>query len=407
MVYTIKKIAGVETIFAPMQDANSITVQIFVRAGSIYETRETNGISHFLEHMFFKWGKKYLSPKSVAEAFDVIWWEFNAYTASEYASYYVKCAPEFVGAAIDVLWDMLVNSQFPQDEMEREKMVVQQEIMMKQDHPTRLVMEKQKLYYNWDNPYGWSILGPLENVQWFTQEDLFAHKNALYTKDNLIVVVAGRIRDQWDLETMLEDAFVDLPEKKTIDKPVYPDYLPTLQQDKFVKNIEQSHLVIAAPGFQWMSKHRYAANVLWVMLGGNMSSRLFQNVREKEWLCYYISGAHYSTEDNGEFYFRAGLDKERFAFGLDKILDEIHQFSQDGFELDEFEKAIGYLSGQLQMGIESSDEMAEFLWSQYIVYKDIETLDEVLASYKWLRMEDLTAILDRLDKKNMYAYWIE
>ncbi len=121
MTYQTKHINGVQTVFAPLADANSTTIQILVKAGSIYEARETNGLSHFLEHMFFKGGKKYTTPKAVAEAIDSFGGEFNAFTGSEYAGYYVKCAPEYSHQAMDVLGDMLVHSQFPKEEMEREK----------------------------------------------------------------------------------------------------------------------------------------------------------------------------------------------------------------------------------------------------------------------------------------------
>ncbi|NOZ45130.1 MAG: insulinase family protein [bacterium] len=136
-----------------MKESNSITIQIFAKAGSIYENAQNNGISHFLEHMFFKGGKKYPDPKSVATVVDAFGGIFNAYTGDEYASYYIKCAPNFVDQAIDVLGDMMLNAYFPIPELEREKGVILQEIMMKQDNPSRLVYDKWKRFYNGDNPY--------------------------------------------------------------------------------------------------------------------------------------------------------------------------------------------------------------------------------------------------------------
>lgn len=407
MHYKIKKVAGIETIFAAMPDANSVTVQIFVKAGSVYETEKTNGISHFLEHMFFKWWKKYTTPKAVAAAVDSFGGTFNAYTSDEYASYYVKCAANFVNKAIDVLWDMMVDAQFNEDELEREKWVILQEIMMKQDNPARLVYDKRKLYYNGDNSYGRSTLWPVENIKNFKQEDFFKHKEDLYTKDNLIIVVAGKIVDEDKITWLLEDAFAALPEKKKVNKPPFPWYTPSKQKDSFVKKTEQNHLIIAAKWFTWRDKKRYNANVLSVMLWGNMSSRLFQNIREKQGLCYYISATHYTSLDSGEFFIRAGMDKQRFDFGLEKIFGELDAFAQKGPNQEEFDNAIGYLQWQIQMWIESSDEMSEFLWSQYLFYKEIVTLQETLDIYKNMQMSDVLPYLDMFKKENMFVYWVE
>ncbi len=407
MTYTIKNIAWVETIFAPMQDTNSVTVQIFVKAWSIYENKKNNGISHFLEHMFFKWWEKYPTPKSVAEAVDSFGGTFNAYTSDEYASYYVKCAPDFIEQAIDVLGDMMLNAKFNSEELEREKGVIVQEIMMKQDNPARLVYDKWKLFYNGDNSYGRSTLGPVENVKNFRQEDLLDYKNALYSKDNLIIVVAGKIQDEQFVSTLLEEAFSQLPSDKKLDKPPFEDYSPLQKQDKFVKHTEQNHLILSAKWFPGNTQERFKANVLSVILWWNMSSRLFQNIREQQWLCYYISASHYSSSHTGEFFIRAGLEKQRFDFGLDKIFEELDIFAKEWPKQEEFDNAIGYLQWQLQMWIESSDEMAEFLGSQYLLYHNIIWLTEILNIYKNMKISDIVPYLSMLKKENMFVYWLE
>ena len=149
MKYEVKQIAGINCIFAPLNDANSITVEILVKAGSIYENEQTNGISHFLEHMFFKWGKKYSDPHQVAQAVENFGGEFNAFTSGDHAGYYIKCAPDFVEKAVDVLSDMMVSARFPKEELEREKWVVLQEIQMYKDDPQSLVYDKWKHGSSW------------------------------------------------------------------------------------------------------------------------------------------------------------------------------------------------------------------------------------------------------------------
>jgi predicted Zn-dependent peptidase len=143
------------------------------------------------------------------------------------------------------------------------------------------------------------------------------------------------------------------------------------------------------------------------ILGWNMSSRLFQNIREKQWLCYYIRSRHISDPDSGVFVIRAWLEKGRFDFGVEKIYEELESISKWDISKEEFEKAIGYNIWQLQMWIESSDNMADFMWSQYLLYWEIKTLDEILEIYRNMKLEDILEITDKFKKENLYQYWIE
>ena len=407
MKYTIEPIAWIDVIFAPMEDANSVTIEIMCKAGSIYENRQNNGISHFLEHLFFKGGNKYTTPKAVAQAVDKFWGEFNAYTGDEYAGYYVKCAPEFIDKAIDVLADMMNNAKFPMEELEREKWVVIQELKMYEDNPMAMAMQKWQGYYFGDNSFGRPIIGTEENINSFTQQMLFDHKADLYTKDNLIVVVAGKIADKQAIVDQLSKEFAIIPTSKKVNKPIFVHTLPTEHVAFHEQKNEQAHLVISAPGFDGNDETRYAANVLGTILWGNMSSRLFQNIREKQGLCYYIKGSHLSEEDMWVFLIRAGIDKKRFDFGVEKIFEEIQNISEWNITQEEFDNAIGYNEGQIQMGIESSDEMASFVGNQYLIYKKVESLEEILKKYKSLTLEDVKAVAKKLSKENLYLFYIK
>ncbi len=407
MKYTIEPIAWIDVIFAPIEDINSVTIEIMCKAGSIYENKENNGISHFLEHLFFKGGNKYTTPKAVAEAVDKFWGEFNAYTGDEFAGYYVKCAPEFIDKAIDVLADMMNHAKFNTEELEREKWVVIQELKMYEDNPMAMVMQKWQSYYLGDNSFGRPIVGTEDNINAFTQQMLFDHKAQLYTKDNLIIMVAGKIIDKQDIIDQLNKEFANLPTQKTWEKPIFIQTLPKEHTAWYEQKNEQSHLVISAPGFKGDDDSRYAANVLGTILWGNMSSRLFQNIREKQWLCYYIKGSHMSQEDLWVFIIRAGIDKQRFDFGVEKIFEEIQYIAEWNITQEEFDNAIGYNEGQIQMGIESSDEMASFIGNQYLIYKKIETLPEILKKYKRLTLEDVKAVAKKLSKENLYLFYIK
>lgn len=389
MHYSLHSLSWLQVLTAQTPDASSVTVEILVKAGSIYETREMNGISHFLEHMFFKWWKKYPTPHSVAEAVDSFGGEFNAFTSDEYAGYYVKCAPGFVHQAIDVLSDMLVHAQFPQDEMEREKSVVIQEMAMYEDMPNRLVFDKRKEWYYGDSSFWRPTIGSVETVSSFTREDLFRHKTELYSKDNLLIVIAGKIIDEWAVLDQVGSLFDSLPTKKLWVSPLYIPYKPNDRFASIDKKTQQNHLIISSDGFSMNDPLRYTAKLLGTILGGNMSSRLFQEIREKKGLCYYIHAAHESETDSGVFYIAAGIEKARREFGVQAIYDEVAKVVRDGIGEKEYNVALGNLSGSTQMGIETTDALSNFLGKQQLLKGNIETLEEILQKYQAVTKEQV------------------
>ena len=236
---------------------------------------------------------------------------------------------------------------------------------------------------------------------------LFAHKAELYAKDNLIITIAGKIIDKQTIVDQLTKEFSDLPTSKQGKKPIFVQTLPKEHTGFYEQKNEQAHMVISAPWFKGDDETKYAANVLATILGGNMSSRLFQNIREKQGLCYYIKASHMIQEDTWTFIIRAGIDKKRFDFGVEKIFEEIERIANGDITQEEFEHAIGYNEGQIQMGIESSDEMASFIGNQYLIYKKIETLEEILKKYKSLKLADIKAIAKKLSKENLYLFYIK
>ena len=407
MKYSIEKIAWIDCIFAPMNDANSVTIQIMCKAWSMYETIEQGGIAHCLEHMFFKWWDRYKNQKEVSETLDSIWADYNASTSNNLVEYHIKCAPEFVEHAIDVLADMMMNAKFDENELEKEKWVIIQEMKMYEDDPMSLVAEKQRLWFLGDNSLGRRVIWSEETVMSFSGSDLKSYKTSLYTKDNLIISVAWKILDIDKIKKLIENHFSSMWEKKTIESPIFPGIFPSEHESFFKKWTEQNHLIINALWFTWWDEKRVAARVLASILWGNMSSRLFQNIRTKEGLCYYISWYHLAWPDVWFFWVRAWMDKDRFEFGLQRIREEIDNYAKNWATQEEFEKAIWYLQWQIQMWIETSDEMAYFLWSQYIIYDKIETLEEILQKYKNLTLKDVNQLSSMLSIENCYTYHIE
>ena len=407
MNYSVEKVAWIDCIFAPMNDIHSVTIQIMCKAWSIYETEKQSWIAHCVEHMFFKWWERYKTQKKVSETLDSIWASYNAFTSDSMVEYYVKCAPEFISKAIDVLADMLMNAKFDEKELEKEKWVIIQEMKMYEDTPARLVNNKRKTWYFGDNNFGRLVIWNQDTVYSFTSQDLRDYKASLYTKDNLIIVVAGNWADKTEIKELIAKNFWLMWDKKSVPDPKFPNHKPKTHASLFKKWTEQNHLIISAKWIIWTDEKKYAAEVLASVLGWNMSSRLFQNIRTKEWLCYYISAGHGDNKHYWIFMIRAWMDKKRFDFGLKRIKEEIEKIANEWITQKEFEKAIWYLQWNIQMWIETSDEMASFLWSQYLIYNKIETLEEILEKYKKLTLKDVNQLSSMLDLKNCYTYHIE
>ena len=407
MKYSIEKIAGIDCIFAPMNDVNSVTARIMCKAWSNNETEQQNWIAHCLEHMFFKWWEHYKTQKNVAETLDSIGAVYNAFTSNNTVDYFIKCAPNFIEQSLDVLADMMMNAKFDEDELEKEKWVIIQEMKMYEDDPMSVVADKHRLWYFWNNSFGRPVIWNEKTVSSFTSQDLHKYKDSLYTKDNLIIVIAGKWAEDDKIKKLIEKYFKWMKAKRTVDYPIFPNILPDEHESFFKKWTEQNHLIISAPGFLWTDDRRYAAKVLASILWWNMSSRLFQNIRTKEGLCYYITSYHTAWPEAWVFGIRAWMDKDRFEFGLKRIREEIDNYAKNWATQEELDKAIWYLQWHTQMWIDSPEEMACFLWPQYLVYNKIETLEEILDEYKKLTLDDVNQLCGMLELKNCYTYHIE
>ncbi len=302
---------------------------------------------------------------------------------------------------------MLLDAQFPHEEFEREKEVVIQELKMYQDDPTSVVYDKRSLFFFGDNSYGRPGIGYEETIRSFSREQLFAYKNMFYAKDNLLIAVAGKIEQQQALEDKIAELFSALPEQKTRKKPEFKWQLPSQHSAFFTKGTEQNHYLLTMPGLDSFDERRYAAKILSTALGGNMSSRLFQEIREKLGLCYYIGARHRDDDEYGVFFIRAGLSKEQFVFGTEAIHTLLDQLVKKGLERQEFENAKSYLKGNIQMGIESSDQMTGFLASQRLIYGKILTLEEILARYEAVSLDDVHALLPMLAQEKRWSFHLE
>ena len=406
MDYKIKDISWVKVIFALM-DTNSVTIQIWVNAGTLYENEDNNWISHFLEHMFFKGSKNYPSAKIISETIDWVWWVFNAFTSREETWYYVKVASDYAQIALDVLLDLIVNPLFLEEEIEKEKYVILQELKMNQDNPHKVLYDKFLEYFYWtDNPYGWQTIWTEKNILSFTKKDLLSYSKALYTKDNIIIVIAGNIQNEEKLEKMIKEKISQLNETSSLKKAKFQWIKAKEKISYFKKNVEQNHLLLAIPTIPYSNKRRYVLSVVSTILWWNTSSILFQELREKLGLCYYISTSNYFSQEDGIFLLKAGIDKKNLKKWIDKInkiLDETVKWNITNKQL---EKAKSYLIWKNKIWIETSDEMADYILSDYLSLGKIESLDEFLENIKNVKLEEVKDLVKEFFK-NRYLFYLE
>jgi predicted Zn-dependent peptidase len=390
-MYTIQTLpSGVPVLTAPSQGAESVTVNIFVRAGSRYEAQSERGISHFLEHMFFKGGKKYTSTKDVSAAIDGVGGEFNAFTGKEYAGYYVKISAAHVELACDVLSDMLLHASFPQEEIEKERGVIMEEERMYQDTPIyRAGWDFEQLVFG-DHPLGWDTIGTEEVILSVKQDDFQRHKDRLYTADNLVITFAGNITDANAL-ALSEKYFGDISGHKGHDYMPFKDY-GTEKIFLRTKKTEQAHLVLGTPGLHALHPQYFAQKLLSIILGGNMSSRMFLNIREAHGLCYYISTEIDSYLDAGALSTGAGVDQSRLHEAIKAIVHEYNVCAKDGITDEELSRAKEFLKGKISLSLEDSEDRAHFFGKQALLYPEILDIPKYYATVDRVTKNDVDSL---------------
>ncbi len=388
--------SGLPVLTAPSEGTESVSVMVFAGAGSRYETNEERGISHFLEHMFFKGGKKYTNTKEVSAAIDGVGGDFNAFTGKEYAGYYVKVAASEINLACDVLSDMLLNASFPQEEIEKERGVIMEEERMYQDTPMyRAGWDFEELLYG-NCPLGWDTIGTEKVIRSVNQSDFQKHKDELYTPDNLVLTFAGKIDEAKSMK-LAQKFFVGMNGKKK------KDFLPLKKYGSKkvylrTKNTEQAHLVLGFPGLPAMDKDHFAIKLLSVILGGNMSSRMFLNIREAKGLCYYISTELDNYLDGGALSTRAGIDQSRLHEAITAIRHEYEVCGKKGVTEEEVRRAKDFLKGKITLSLEDSEERAHFYGKQQLLYPKVRTIQEYFAEIEKVKGSQINDLAKRILK---------
>ncbi len=386
---------GLRLLLVPMPDQTTATALVLVETGSKYETKDKNGISHFLEHMCFKGTESRPSQQVIASELDGLGAEFNAFTGHEYTGYYAKVAAPYLPRVLDLLSDIYSHSLFKEEDIEQEKGAIVGEIDMYEDMPMRKVHDLfMKLVYG-DQPAGWEIAGPKSLVTTFTREDFLRYRKDHYVPGATTVVVAGKF-DAKKVESFVRASWGKVPEGKKKGKKKVEDGQRRPKALIEYKDSDQTHLVLGVRGVPLGHKDYYALTVLAGVLGSGMSSRLFQRVRTEMGLGYYVRASSDSWTDHGIFSASAGVVNERAKEAVAAIIAEFERMKAEPVGEDELEKVKDMLAGRLVLGLESSDEFCEFYGFQEVLKRELSTPDEVIEKMRKVTSRDLVRVAKRV-----------
>lgn len=380
----------------PRSEGQTVTFLVLIGVGSRYETPRQSGLSHFLEHMFFKGTKTRPDKKEIAEAIDNVGGEFNAFTGEEFTGYYVKVPKEHLEQGADVVADILLRSVFPAEEIERERGVIIEEIRMYTDNAMQHVSHLWQQVLYGDHPLGRRIDGLEKTVSQFQRRDFVAYTKKHYHTQNAVVMVAGNFQPA-PTQRLLRKLFHDLERGKETKPRRAPKRLP---QRHFVREVrpslDQTHLIVGVPGVHLDDQWRWAAGLLAVILGGGMSSRLFMSVREQHGLAYAIRTTSDSYTDAGSFATQAGLRTDKAAFALKLILREYDQVMDKLVPDDELAKAKQIVRGQLVLGLEETNALAYFAGSQELLERRVITPRTIWRNINAVTAHDIRRLARRL-----------
>ena len=377
-----------------MPHVRSVSIGVWLARGSRHEPDEQSGIAHFVEHMLFK-GTANRSAEDIAQAIDSIGGQMDAFTAKEYASYYIKVLDEHLPLAVDVLADIVRRPAFSEDDIEREKKVVLEEIKMVEDTPDDLVHELFTENFWVDHPLGRPILGNRETVEALTQAGLRRYFDGVYSAPNIIIAAVGNV-EHTQVRDLVEAAFGSVS-SDTQELATAP---PRVEPRIIIRNkeLEQSHVCLGTSSYQQDHEDRYSSYVLNTVLGGSMSSRLFQNVREKRGLAYAVFSGLSAYRDAGSFTIYAGCSNEAVGEVVDLVVEELRGVKNAPVPDAELQRAKDHLKGSLMLSLENTASRMSHIARQEIYFDRQFGLDETLQGIERVTVSEVQRVAADLFK---------
>jgi len=387
---------GLTLLTETMKDMRSVAMGIVVGAGSGLEEDKQAGISHFVEHMAFK-GTKKRTAFQIASELDAVGGKMNAFTSKELTTYYAVVLDKHLDVATDVLSDIFLNSVYDAKEMELEKGVIVEEIKMYEDTPDELIhdMFTEVIYHG--HPLGRPTIGSESTVRSITRDDILNYQKKLYTPDNTIIALAGNIEHE-DAIKAIEPSF----SKMTGKRPKAGKAIPTIKKDSRFryKKTEQVHICLGTSGPSQRDEDRYTFSILDTILGGSMSSRLFQEIREKRGLAYSIYGYNAALKDAGLYIVYAGTSKKTFRQVIDLSIEELRKIKKSGLTKDELERGREHLKGSLVLGLESTSSRMSWLARSWFYYDRVLTIDEIFKEIDKVTLDDIISVANKYLKED-------
>jgi predicted Zn-dependent peptidase len=380
--------SGLRLVTEQMAHVRSVTVGVWLGRGSRHESDKESGVAHFVEHMLFK-GTTSRTARDIAQTIDSIGGQLDAFTAKEYASYYVKVLDEHLPLALDLLSDLVMRPALAPADVAREQSVILEEIKMVEDAPDDLVHELFAQQFWSRHPLGRPILGTPETVGALNADELRRYFANTYIAPHFVVAAAGNL-EHARMRDLVEHAFAGLPSAGPIAQTQPPAVTPGVASR--VKEIEQSHLCIGTPGYPQAHVDRHAMYVLNTILGGSMSSRLFQHIREDRGLAYAVFSHLTTYSDAGMLTVYAGCATEKVDEVVALTLQELRELREVEVPAEELRRAKDHLKGSLMLGLESTSSRMSHLARQELFFRRHVTLDEMLANIEAVSADDVQRV---------------
>jgi predicted Zn-dependent peptidase len=377
-------------IAVPQKGTQAVTILVLVGTGSKYETKEINGISHFLEHLFFKGTKKRPTPLDVSETLDRVGGIYNAFTGEEYTGYFAKVAVSNFDLALDWVSDIYLNSLLPNKEIEKERGVIIEEINMYLDTPMIYIGELWRRLLYGDQPAGWEVVGTKENVSRIKREQILSYMKNQYVASNTIICVAGKINTK--VVNKVKKYFSKIKTTKPESKSPVIEKQNKPQSLLYPKKTDQTHLALGVRAYNVFHPQRYTLELLGIILGGMMSSRLFTELRDKLGVAYYVKTSCETNPDTGYLVTLAGVDNKKTEKSIFTILKEYKRISQKRVPKNELKKAKDYIKGKTALLLESSDAQASFYAGQELLEKKILTPKEIFKKIDKISQSDILKV---------------
>ena len=402
MVYLYQTVTldnGVKVLTEDIPHVRSVVVGIWVNVGSRDEEPAQAGISHFIEHMMFK-GTEKRSARDIAEELDAVGGQLNAFTTKEYTCYYARVLDKHFDLALDVLFDMLFNSRFAAADIDRERNVILEEVKMYEDTPDELVHDVFATTIWHGHALGRPIIGTAEVIGSLTREDILQYYRRHYVPENMVVAVAGQIEHARVVEK-IRSAFAGRRGSAAPRTLVRPQPRPEVTCR--TKDTEQVHLCLGVPGLPLDDERIYVFQLVNTILGGGLSSRLFQEIREQRGLVYSVYSYHSSYHDAGLFGIYAGLSKQNVAPALELIFKEIRDIQQNGVNEQELRRAKEQLIGNLWLSLESVSTRMSRLGKSQLYLGKIQTPEEIVARVEKVTGEEIKVLAGEMLRPELFA----